>query len=106
VEKAGVVLVDLAGKRKASWDAVCPANAGLDDGGTTCPPILPSRFAMADGKAWLGDQNGGRLFVLEVGASTITERRGYAGTGGGPIQACGPDPITGIANVADVLAVP
>jgi hypothetical protein len=107
VEKAGMVLVDLAGNRKAVWEASCPADAGtLADGGSTCAPILPSRFAVAGGRAWLGDQNGGRLFVLDVGATTLTERRGYAGSAGGPIQACGVDPITGIANVADVLAVP
>lgn len=106
VEKAGVVLVDQAGARKAAWAPSCPADAGLPDGGTSCPPILPSRFALAEGKVWLGDQNGGRLFVLEVGASSLTELRGYAGSAGAPIQACGLDPVTGIANVSDVLAVP
>jgi Stigma-specific protein, Stig1 len=106
VEKAGVVLVDLAGTRKAVWEASCPADAGLPDGGSSCAPILPSRFAVADNKVWLGDQNGGRLFVLDVAPTALTERRGYSGSAGGPIQACGLDPITGIANVADVLAVP
>lgn len=107
VEKAGVVVVDLAGNRKAVWEAACPADAGtLADGGAACAPVLPSRFAVADGKVWLGDQNGGRLFVLDVSDAGVAERRGYAGSAGGPIQACGADPITGIANVADVLAVP
>jgi hypothetical protein len=107
VEKAGMVLIDLAGNRKAVWEASCPADAGtLADGGASCVPILPSRFAVSGGKAWLGDQNGGRLFVFDVAANALTERRGYAGSAGGPIQACGVDAITGIANVSDVLAVP
>ena len=106
VEKAGAVLVDTAGTRKAVWAPECPADAGLADGGTTCPPVMPGRFTVANGRAWVADQNGGRIFVLDVGASSLTERHGYAGSVGGPVQACALDPVTGIANVADVLAVP
>ena len=101
--QSGLVLIDQTDKVQSSWEPKCPAGA---DGGAGCTPILPSRFAISNGRAYVGDQNGGRIFVLDITGSTLTERRGYFGDAGAPISACAPDPITGIANVSDVLAVP
>lgn len=102
-EKAGVVLLDQNDVRQAAWEPRCPAGA---DGGAGCTPILPSRMAISGGRAYVGDQNGGRIFVLDIGANTLGERRGYFGDAGAAISACAPDPVTGIANVSDILAVP
>ena len=61
---------------------------------------------MSNGRVYVGDQNGGRLFVLDVAGTTLSERRGYFGDAGAAISVCTPDPITGIGNVSDVLVVP
>lgn len=102
-EKSGVVLLDQNDLRQSAWEPTCPAAA---DGGPGCAPILPSRFAVTGGRAYVGDQNGGRIFVLDIVGSSLVERRGYFGDAGTVITACAPDPITGIANVSDVIAIP
>jgi hypothetical protein len=102
---SGVVMLGEGDAVVGSWSAACPANAGtLDDGGNRCAPILPGRFAVRGGRLFLGDQNGGRIFVLQAGDAGLVEERGYSVAQ--PIQACVLDPITGIANVSDVLSVP
>lgn len=101
--KSGVRLIDENDTPVAMWSPACPNAA---DGGPGCTPILPSRFAVSGNRIYLGDQNGGRLFVLEVNGNSLGERRGYFGDAGAAITACTPDMTTGIANVADVLAVP
>jgi hypothetical protein len=54
---------------------------------------------------YVGDQSGGRLFVLE--GPQLVERRGYfAVDGGPPIQACAVNAMLGYSNVSDVLALP
>jgi len=105
VEAAGVVVVDATDTPSAAWASGCPADAGLADGGTTCPPFLPGRFAVRDGRVYLADQNAGRLAVLELTDGGLVERRGPTAAAG-PIQACTPDMTTGIANVSDVLSLP
>ena len=101
--QSGVVLLDENDVRRSSWQPTCPAAA---DGGPGCLPILPSRFAVSGGRAYVGDQNGGRIFVLDINGNTLGERRGYFGDAGAAISACTLDPITGIANVSDILSVP
>ncbi len=101
--KSGVVLLDTNDQRRGTWEPSCPAGA---DGGPGCTPILPSRFTVSNGRAYVGDQNGGRVFVLDIVGTQLVERRGYFGDAGLPISACAPDPVTGIANVSDVFAVP
>lgn len=102
-DKSGVVMLNQNDVRVATWEPRCPAAA---DGGAGCTPILPSRFAVTAGRAYVGDQNGGRIFVLDIDGGTLGERRGYFGDAGAAISACTPDPVTGIANVSDVLVVP
>jgi hypothetical protein len=63
-------------------------------------------MALAGGQLYVGDQNGGRVFVLEGTAGQLSERRGYFADGGAPIQACPVSPTLGYSNVSDLLAVP
>lgn len=96
---SGVLALDPVTMRRAMWSPQCPPGG---DGG--CMGILPSRLAVRDGRLYLGDQNGGRIFVADLLADGgISERRGYAN--GAPIQACGIGPF-GYSNVADVLVIP
>jgi hypothetical protein len=104
-EGAGLVVLDDHDAVVAFWTAECPAGGAGPNGGTTCQPILPGRLALTAGRVYLGDQNKGRLFVLEVTDAGFVERRGYSSAGGGPIAAC-PENASGYANVSDVLAVP
>jgi hypothetical protein len=99
-EHAGVVVVDSSNKVTAHWMPSCPADAMLPDGGTSCLPILPSRLAVFGNQLFLGDQNGGRIFVADISDGGIT------GKDGGTIQACGIDPTLGFSNVADVRPLP
>lgn len=102
-ELSGLVLV-ANDAPVANWaPAAC---AALPDGGAGCPATLPGRFALAGGRVYLGDQNGGRVYVLDVSATGFGERRGYAGDAGVPVAACPVDAVTGYGNVSDVLAVP
>lgn len=97
-ERAGVVVVGAGDQRVGQWSVACPANA------TECIVPVPSRFALRDGELFIGDQNGGRLFVLTVGADgSLTERRGY-GTTPGPVQACSLN--GGFSNLIDLVALP
>ncbi len=102
--QSGVVLLNANDVVTGVWEPKCPAGV---DGGQGCTPILPSRFTVSNGRAYVGDTNGGRVFVLDITADgKLGERRGYYGDAGAPISACAPDPVTGIANVSDILAVP
>lgn len=105
-DKAGLVLVDSSGARTGTWTAACPAGSALPDGGSTCAPIMPGRFALKDNRVYLGDQNAGRLFVFDITDAGFTVRKGYAADAGLPVQACPVNSVTGIGNVSDVLAVP
>ncbi|MBL9038351.1 MAG: hypothetical protein JNG84_07555 [Archangium sp.] len=103
---AGVVRLSAAGQVTASWAPTCPAGSDLPDGGTTCPPMFPGRFAVLEGRLYLGDQNAGRIYVLDTADGGLVELRGPLGSQGSAILACTPSPVTGVANVADVLALP
>ncbi|MFZ5471245.1 MAG: MXAN_6577-like cysteine-rich protein [Myxococcota bacterium] len=100
VEKTGVVLFDENGTRTATWNVACPAGG---DGG--CLPVQSGRLAIQDGKVFVGDQNGGRIFVLEISNNQLVERAGF-NAARPPVQACAVDPMTNYSNVSDVLAVP
>jgi hypothetical protein len=103
--QAGLVMLGAGDAVVGSWSATCPGDAGtLADGGSRCAPILPGRFAVRGARAFVGDQNAGRIFVLQASDAGLTEERGYAVAA--PIQACVRDETTGIANVSDVLSVP
>ena len=59
-----------------------------------------------EGRVYLGDQNAGRLLILDIGDAGFVERRGPMGTVGAAVQACEVDAVTGVANVSDVLPLP
>lgn len=108
VEKTGLVVVDGSGQRQAAWAMACPAGAPPydPDAGTGCLPAMASRFAVVGQRIYVGDQNGGRVFVLELAGDQLIERRGYTPDGGAPIQACAVGGEVPVSNVSDVLAVP
>jgi len=101
-EKSGLVILDGEDRRLNAWTP-----GGCQDGNDAgCQLAVPSRFAVVGNDIYLGDQNGGRMFVLELKADGgIVERRGYNATSG-PVQACPVDPELQVSNVIDVLAVP
>jgi hypothetical protein len=106
-DHSGVVTVDPMNGVTSQWTPSCPADAGLPDGGTSCLPILPSRLAVFGTNVFMGDQNGGRIFVLDSSDGGLTETAGYSSSAKqGPIQACGIDPTLGYSNVADILPLP
>ncbi len=99
-ESTGVVVVS-EDQVLASWAMACPSDAG-----TGCLPAIASRLAVLNKHVYVGDQNGGRLFVLENVGNQLLVRRGFAADGGVPIQACAVNPTTGVSNVSDVIAIP
>jgi hypothetical protein len=97
VEAAGVVAVEDEGVT-ARWSVAC--------GEESCRAVLPGRLAILGERLLVADQNGGRLFLLEYRAGRFHERRGFEGDLGPPLQACAVNPVTGVSNVSDVVAVP
>jgi DNA-binding beta-propeller fold protein YncE len=103
--QSGMVMLGAGDAVVGSWSPACPADAGtLTDGGSSCAPIFPGRFAVRGGRVFVGDQNAGRIFVLQASDAGLVEERGYASAP--PIQACVRDETTGYALVSDVLSVP
>lgn len=97
LSRAGVVVLDGNDRRVATW---APAAPTCGDAGV-CPLFLPGRFGVKGSSLFLGDQNAGRLVVLDFADGGLVERRGPARNDG--VQAC-PVNTAGIANIADVLA--
>jgi len=97
VDKAGVVVLDDSDRKVATWKPAAPT---CGDAGA-CPLFLPGRFAVKGDTIFLGDQNAGRLTVLDFADGGLVERRGPARNDGVPV--CPPSATSGIANVADVL---
>ncbi|MFT3840360.1 MAG: hypothetical protein QM723_25450 [Myxococcaceae bacterium] len=95
---AGVVMLNASDVPVSSWAASCGVTLN-------CSPILPSRMAVKDGRLFVGDSNGGRVFALDVVDGGLVEKFGYV-TGTAPIAACAVDMTTHIANVTDLLVVP
>lgn len=98
VEKAGVVVLDANDQKVAAWK---PAPPSCGDAGA-CPLFLPGRFAVKGSTIYLADQNAGRLTVLELTAGGLVERRGPARNDG--LAVCPVNAMSGVANIADVLA--
>jgi len=99
VEKSGVVVLDEGEQRVSTWTVSCAPEA------TGCLPPSVGRFAVFDHQLFLGDQAGGRVFVLQSADNQLIERRGHNSVDGGPpIPACSRD--GGVSLVIDVIAVP
>jgi DNA-binding beta-propeller fold protein YncE len=83
-DRTGIVALNTQDQRIATWNASC-------DGG--CIPPSVRRFATFGNRLYIGDQYGGRVFVME--------KQLDAGTS---ILACPPD--AGLSTVSDVISVP
>lgn len=96
VEKAGVVVLDGQDRRVAAW---APSRLTCDGG--SCPLFLPGRFAVRGSTMFLGDQNAGRLAVLDFADGGLVER--FVPTSSDRLAVCPLNSMSGIANVSDVL---
>lgn len=97
VDKAGLVVLDAQDRRVATW---APTPPTCPDAGT-CPLFLPGRFSVKGSTVFLGDQNAGRLAVLDLVDGGVVERRGPARNDG--LAVCPLNPMSGIANISDVV---
>ncbi len=98
VEKTGLVLLDEQDAVVATYSLACPEGSG-----SGCPLPSAGRFSVAGNRVYLGDNNAGRVFVIEVSGNQLIERRGL-GAGSQPaILAC---PAQGFSLVGDVFAIP
>lgn len=98
VEKTGLVLLDEQDAVVATYVLACPEGSG-----PACPLPSAGRFSVVGNRVYLGDNNAGRLFVIEVSGNQLIERRGL-GAGAQPaILAC---PAQGFSLVGDVVAIP
>jgi hypothetical protein len=89
VRGTGLVLLDAGGRVLASLPLRCPE-------GTSCPLPSAGRFAVVGSRAYVGDNNAGRLFPIDVVGDTLVER---------PALLVCPR-ARGPSLVSDVLAVP
>jgi hypothetical protein len=97
VEKTGMVLLDEQDAVVSTWALACP------EGSTSCSLPSAGRFAVVGNRIYLGDNNAGRIFVVDVTGTTLTEVRGLSGQKQPPILAC---PSEGFSLVGDVVAIP
>lgn len=103
IDAAGLVVLDENDARVGAWSAACPADAGvLADGGAACMPLMPGRFTVRGNRVLLGDQNGGRVAILDVTDAGIAEVRGAANA----FNVCPVSPLSGAGNVSDVMTLP
>jgi hypothetical protein len=102
VDKSGVVVLNQNEDRVSTWNVSCAPKS------KDCIPPSVGRFAIFNhNRLYLGDQAGGRVFVVEsLGDLRLVERRGHNPVDGGPpILAC-PREQGMLSLVIDVVAVP
>ncbi|MET0404178.1 MAG: MXAN_6577-like cysteine-rich protein [Cystobacter sp.] len=97
VRGTGLVLLDAEGRVLHFLPLGCPE-------ATSCPLASAGRFAVVGSRAYVGDNNAGRVFVIEVVGDTLVERKGLGPGAAPPIAVC--PRSTGPSLVSDVLAVP
>ena len=98
VEKTSLVLLDEQDAVVSTWALACP------EANTSCALPSAGRFAVVGNRIYLGDNNAGRLFVVDVTGTTLTEVRGLSGQKQPPILAC--PRASGFSLVGDVVAIP
>ena len=96
ISGSGMALVDGARGVLATRGLDCPQDS-------SCTFASAGRFAVLGSRAYVGDNNAGRLFVFEVVGDTLVERRGLNGDRP-PLLVC--PRARGPSLVADVLALP
>jgi stigma-specific protein Stig1 len=97
VQGTGLVLLGTDGRVVASLALRCPE-------GTSCLLASAGRFSVVGSRAYVGDNNAGRVFVVEVVGDSLVERRGLGPGAEPPILAC--PRSRGPSLVADVVAIP
>ncbi|ADO75149.1 MXAN_6577-like cysteine-rich protein [Stigmatella aurantiaca] len=95
VDKTGLVLLDARDQVSSTYPLACPPGA------TDCPLSSAGRFAVVGNRIYLGDNNAGRIFVIEAVGNQLIERRGPGSHSS--ILAC---PSNGFSLVGDVVALP
>lgn len=98
VEKTGLVLLDEQDAVVATYSLACPSGSGA-----SCALPSAGRFSVVGSRAYVADNNAGRVFVVEVSGNQLIERRGLGTGAQPPILAC---PAQGFSLVGDILAVP
>lgn len=98
VKKSSLVLLDEQDAAVSTWALECPESS------TSCALPSAGRFAVVGNRIYLGDNNAGRIFVVDVTGNTLTEVRGLSGQKQPPILACQRE--SGFSLVGDVVAIP
>ena len=97
VRGTGLMLLGADDRVVASLALRCPE-------GTSCPLPSAGRFSAVGNRAYVGDNNAGRVFVIEVVGDSLVERRGLTPGAEPPILACPRG--NGPSLVGDVVAIP
>ena len=97
VRGTGLVLLGSDGRVRASLVLRCAE-------GTSCALPSAGRFAVVGNRAYLADNNAGRLFVIEVVGDTLVERKGPGPGAAPPLLVC--PRSQGPSLVSDVVALP
>jgi len=97
VRGTGLVLLGAEDRVVASLALRCPE-------GTSCALPSAGRFSVVGNRAYVGDNNAGRVFVIEVAGDALVERRGLGPGAEPPILAC--PRSNGPSLVGDVVAIP
>ncbi|WP_224244613.1 hypothetical protein [Hyalangium gracile] len=98
VEKTSMVLLDEQDAVVSTQLIACPPTGG------TCALPSAGRFAVVGSRAYVGDNNAGRIFVYDVSGSQLVEVRGLGPSKPAPIPACQRE--AGFSLVSDVVAIP
>ncbi len=98
VDKTSMVLLDEQDAVVSDRLIACPQSGG------SCALPSAGRFAVVGNRAYVGDNNAGRIFVFDVVGSELTEVRGLDPATQPPIPACQRE--AGFSLVGDVVAIP
>ncbi|MBM7113358.1 MXAN_6577-like cysteine-rich protein [Archangium primigenium] len=97
VRGTGLVLLEADGRVVASLPLRCAS-------GSSCALPSAGRFALVGPRAYVADNNAGRLFVIEVVGDTLVERKGPGPGAAPPLLVC--PRAQGPSLVSDVVALP
>lgn len=97
VKGTGLVLLGADDHVLDSFALRCPE-------GTSCPLASAGRFSVVGNRAYVGDNNAGRVFVIEVVGNSLVERRGLGPGAEPPLLVC--PRSNGPSLVGDVVAIP
>jgi hypothetical protein len=99
VEKSALVLLDEQDAVVSTYPIECPAGSG-----SSCALPSAGRFAVVGNRIYLGDNNAGRIFVVDVTGPALTGVRGLEPQKPPPILACQRE--SGFSLVGDIVVIP